>query len=342
MSSGPQNPGELERLLTEFRLYDRNVDVVSAWQYLFSGSELASETHLFDRFPYVPISGGSTVAPDFTLLRTDGSALIGEIANFPVDEAPVDRLCEQLGRYDGIHGLHGPDGSNVALKHCDVMLLVPFALGTAAIRRVIRDRLADPTHPFKPSSTPVIVQFELSGDKYVFQRIPDPVNGVVRDQGSPDAKRLSRWLEDESIQVGVRRFSEIKAARAFVNDPVPDLYLATFLWAKTFPVVAGRRPPLDLMITPSAIAERLRMEHGKVRAADIRRALRLLSRAGLAEERGREWLVHWRELRPRQGERETAETLARLAVGSSASRSISGRSPSNVASGFEQIRLFDL
>jgi hypothetical protein len=110
------------------------------------------------------------------------------------------------------------------------------------------------------------------------------------------------------------RFREIKASRAFVNDPVGPLYLATFLWAKTFAAraaTAGESRPVEIDVIPRDLAEQIRVEHGLVRASDIEHAMAFLERAKLARRSPTGWLVYWRELHQTGDDRDLADTLAR-------------------------------
>jgi hypothetical protein len=94
------------------------------------------------------------------------------------------------------------------------------------------------------------------------------------------------------------RFSDIKAEKAFINDPVDSLYLAVHLWAKTFPTMAGDAPrPVRLDIRAADLAAALRDRHGGVRTRDVERALELLATARLADKTNDGWVVAWEELR---------------------------------------------
>ncbi len=91
-----------------------------------------------------------------------------------------------------------------------------------------------------------------------------------------------------------KRFASLKAARAFMNDPVDALYLATHLWAKTFPSdagAAGAARPVRVTVDPADLAAELRAQHGGVRAGDVERALGLLATAKLAELTPSGWVV---------------------------------------------------
>jgi hypothetical protein len=296
---------------------------VSAWELIFTQSDTAMPARVrhFERFPSIAVREGRELRPDFTVVFNDGHGIAAEIANFGRDEASVDALCEQILGYDSLMQLPVGGGAFDAISRLDVMLLVPLELGTAAVQRVIGARLGDQGHFYKPQSPPVIIQFALTSqdtERYVFQRRPDPGNGNFRDEGLDDAARLSTgWFGSGDVSVKPSRFREIKAARAFINDPVGPLYLATFLWAKTFAAraaAAGDSRPVEIDVIARELAEQLRTEHGVVRASDIERAMGFLEGGKLARRSPTGWTVYWRELHQTGEDRDLADALARRFV----------------------------
>jgi len=316
-----QQEEQIRRLLQEFRLYDRDVDVVSAWEMIFTESrtELPKAVRHFERFPSILAPDGEPATPEFSVVFEDDTGLVAEIANFGLVDESVDALCHQIARYDGLTQLPVEGGAVAAVKHVNVMLLVPLNLGTDAVRRIIQERFQDPEHEYAPSAPPVIVQFGLERDpeRYVFQRRPDAGNGQFRDEGCEPGARLSDWFSRGDVKPKPEHFREVKAARAFINDPVPPLYLATFLWAKTFAdraAESGEGRPVALEVVPATLAAQLREEYGVVRSTDVEKALALLQRAKLAERTAEGWTVYWTELTGGPLERDLAETLARRSV----------------------------
>jgi hypothetical protein len=286
-------------MLAGFTKYDRAVDIVSAFEMYFTASktELPAQVEHFERFPSIDHPDGKSATPDFSVLFKDGRALAGEIAHLAQHENSADSLCKQISRYDGLTTVPSTTVP-VAVTAVDVLVLVPLKVGIDAVRRIHHERLLVGDHPYKPSRPPIVVQFGFDDGRYSFQRIPDPENGQFDDLGRAELARLSIWFEGTvSAQPG--RFAEIKASRAFVNDPVDDLYLATHLWAKTFATMAGALSggfPRRLEIAPSDLAQNLRKDHGSVRSKDVVRALELLERAGLARSIDGTWVVAWDEL----------------------------------------------
>lgn len=176
--------------------------------------------------------------------------------------------------------------------------MTPLDLGPDALRRIIEERLLNRDHQFELDAPLTITQFALDGDLYSIQRLVHPHNPTLRDHSR--GLGLGSFLTNPGrINMKASRFAPIKAAKSFMNDPVDPLYLATHLWAKTFATMAsdGRQRPFSLRFAPDEIAEQLREQHGTVRAADVRRALDLLSDARLAFRHtdGR-WTVAWEEI----------------------------------------------
>lgn len=301
----------LEGLLSSFKVYDRAVDVVSAFEMLFTASqtELPETVRHFERFPSIPQEDNSDLTPDFSVLFSDGGGLVGEIARFGLPEQSVDSLCRQIGKYDGIGTL--PDGTNLTgVDFLDVLLLVPQELGPAAVKRIVEDRAENAEHWYSPQQMPCIVQFGYDEGKYTLQRLLHPKNGMPRDDGRADG--LSQWFPN-GINIRPELFKEIKAARSFVNDPVDRLYLATHLWAKTFPTEIGEpvgSGPVRLEVDAGELATTLRERHGHVRKADIEAALGLLKTGRLAQRASEtKWVIAYESLKGR-GEKELHANLA--------------------------------
>jgi len=300
----------VERLLRGFTTYDRAVDVVSAFEMAFttSHSDVPGTVEHFERFPRVPDADGNKLRPDFSVVFKDGAGLVGEIARLALPDNSVESVCAQIAKYDALSVLPGPDGL-VEVTYTDVLLLVPQSVGVAAVKRIVVERYAAPAHPYKPDVPPCVVQYAFDEDRYIFQRLLEPTNGVLRDGDRIDG--LGRWFDENGdFKAKPSRFSDIKADRAFMNDPVDVLYLATHLWAKSFPTMAadGRRP-VRLELKAADVAAELRDKFGGVRSRDVEHALDLLKTAKLAERTPDGWVVAWEELRV-TGERDLAHALA--------------------------------
>lgn len=298
-------------MLRSYNIYDEHVDVVSAMEWLFTATkEIPSTVSHFERFPTIKVSEDLTLTPDFTVLFADGTALIGEIAQFAVRESSVDELCRQLGNYDALTVVPDADGNLVPVSSVDIVLFVPARIGQQAVRRLIVERLHDTDHPFSPAKPPVITQFSRDSERYTFQRLANAENGTLPNTRTP---MTLGFLLDNDLSPLVNNFKDLKADKRFMNDQIDPLYLATHLWTATWPTLfPGRTEDID--VTPADLAELLRSQFGKGSAKDIKRALELLQRAGLAAPNSDgTWTVSRKKLSQR-GERDVHKIIAQLAV----------------------------
>jgi len=281
-----------ELLLQTYVLYDRYVDIVSAFHWLFTEVEGMRETvRRFDRYPRVTLSDGREVTPDFAVLFSDGRAYIAEIANIPLHDNGFDGLAKQLLAYDEIATLMDADGTEVVLTSCDVVLITRFGDGTDAHNR-LQTRLHDLEHPYKPKSLPVVLQYAHESDRYTFARLP--IEGNPRLTPAAEGRDFGEFAD---LKVKPGRFARVKAQHAFMNDPIDALYLATFLWSKVFPSVHGVD---DFETTAIDIAKTLRRQYGVGRVTDAEHAMDLLVRAGLATQikgKSKRWTVRRRAMR---------------------------------------------
>lgn len=301
-------------LLAEYRLYDQYVDVVSAFEWLFTATRGMPDTvQWFDRFPRITDDDDRDHTPDFTVLFSDGSGIVGEIARIAQHDGSVDSLCDQLLRYSNLGSLPSGIGHVSEVRHVDVVLLVPLELGTATIQRVIRERYEDDDHPYSPARPPCVLQYAAVADKYVFQRRAEPENGVIEGHGRDP--NLGDWLSRGDFNAPASGFADVKTRRPFMNDPVSQLYLASQLWTRVFATRAVDVEPVGdykpLVLGANDIADDLRAQYGHGRAADVRRAMDVLIAARAAEklDDGR-FRVAWGDLAHQAGE-DVSEVLAR-------------------------------
>ncbi len=317
MAKTPTQPYDEQKLLDCYRVYDTAVDVVSALQFLFTGAkDLKDTVDCFDRYPKLRGTDRAPATPDFTVLFKGPAAVVGEIARFGLPDESVDSLCRQIGRYETIPSVKG-EKRLVKPQYIDVLLLVPAELGTEAVRRIIRERYQNRDNSYKPQRPPCIVQWSRSDELYVFQRLGEPENGRLREEGR--IAGLNTWLDKGSVKIRAGRFKENKAAYAFMNDPVDPLYLATTLWSKTFAdmaravlatVEAGGTVPLR--IEGTTLAGLLHKHYGtSVTVTDIRRAMNILVACKLADsDPAGGWTVAWGPITLRGGENELHRVLA--------------------------------
>lgn len=284
--------------LREFELYDRSVDVVSAFHWLYTETkELPDLVAHFERYPTIKVRVGETereVTPDFTVLFRDGTGLVAEIANIALPEKSVDSLCRQLLNYSTVTELPDGTGGAVPVSGVDVLFLSPIKTAGDAVRRVFSERLDNAEHWYSPVERPALMQFAQQPDEYVFQLWPDKsINGSLRPHG--DLKLASLDVSQLVIKPGF--FAQNKVQYAFCNDPVPALYLATRLVVSVFPVM-HLDPRQVFTTTVEDIVAILRAQYGHGRTTDVQRALDLLRAAGLVTKTVD---GSWRILRGRAG-----------------------------------------
>jgi hypothetical protein len=335
----------IERYVRRFRTYDRAVDVVSAFEALFTRSnDLPPTVRHFERFPTVLASGDEVErTPDFSVAFTDETALIGEVARIALRDESVDSLCEQLAAYDQARQVPTSATAKAEIQRADVLLLVPADVGPDAVDRIIRQRLESTAHWYNPSAPPCILQFLFDEGRYHFQRLPTPGNGTPND-GARGAG-LGDWLSRTStISVQPSFFMGFKAEKAFMNDPPDDLYLATILWTKIFPLLEPD-PAVEgflLRVRPGELAVIAQRRFGRVRTGDMKRALTLLETAQLALKVDDGWLVGWQPLR-RSSVRDIAQVIARRACKPPGTHILDRLGDAiDLETGFEEQRLFQL
>lgn len=300
MSSGGGLAKTLDRdeLIRCAGIYDTTVGIVSAFHWLFTEQEvLAPTVRHFERYPDVAHPDGKRATPEFTVLFEDGAALVGEIANLTLRPEGVDSLCHQLLRYDRFTEIPGVGGTKVQPTSLDVLYFVNVGNGTAAVNQIIRTRMRDPDHFYKPSLPPCIITATPVASGYVFERQGDADNGVIREEGR---EGIGNWLTVNSINAKAGYFSANKATWAFANDPIDPLYLATHLWTHEFATRAGSKPKtariVNLPIGTSALAAELKAKYGKGSKSEVERAMELLARGKFATRvDSANWEVAWGE-----------------------------------------------
>ncbi|MCF6470728.1 hypothetical protein FAF44_20350 [Nonomuraea sp. MG754425] len=304
----------LEDALKKYSVYDRHVDVVSAFEWLYTSPEVKDVPQTvkhFERFPRISVSRQRTLTPDFTILFNDGGGLVCEIAEIALHENSVNKLCKQLGAYDSLTKLPAGSSGLADVTHVDVLLFVSMRVGPAAVDRIIIERFQCEDHTYSPTVAPVIVQYARDDGVYSFQRIHHADNGVLRE--SERDPQIQPRL-DRGLNIPATRFVGIKAARAFINDAVDSLYLATHLWTKTWPSVYGRADNRVIDVSIHDTVSILREQYGAVRARDVRAAFDLLNNASLArhEQESDQWKVAWGRI-AKTGDGDIHKQIARRA-----------------------------
>lgn len=298
----------VEDLMRDYRHYDQCVDVVSIFQMLFEQSEtqLPETVVHFERFPTI---GKDT--PDFTVVFTDGTGLVGEIANVARNDQGRDKTCYQLAKYDQLTQLPvNSSGLLQPVEQVDVLFLTPLENSREVAGHILR-RLDDEDHDYTPSHRPCIVGYRPNllpqGLAYVIMDPGNPTNGRLREDGRPDG--IGAWLDEASITVPPAKFEDVKAESVFMNDPPKKLYMATALWARVLPTLAPQQPrrPEPIDVTENDLADLVRNRYGIGSLSSVREALEVLERANYAARLSTDgaWRVAWEQ--PRRG---TTEDLA--------------------------------
>jgi hypothetical protein len=285
--------GEAELLHAEYERYDRCVDIVSAAEVWFTkASGLRDTVAHFERYPTIT-TGDIVATPDFTVLFTDGTAYIGELSNLSLEAGSLDSLCGQLGRYDRLDRVPGPEGELVEVTAVDVLLFVPHSDANSAVARMAA-AVADEEHPYSPSRFPSVFawSFDATKTRYVFTLASGASNQRPRGHGREPS--LESWMSSPTsfdTLIGLpKHFREIKVARRFMNDPTPALYMATLLWGAVLPSMSGGEGDVSTSVTE--LADRLRHDYGRGKAADVTQALELLRVAGLTTREGEDsWVI---------------------------------------------------
>ena len=295
MARGTGSPIDPDKLIADYKLYDRSVDVVSAYHWLFTETEgLPSTVAHFERYPKIEHSDGNVATPDFTVLFDDGTGIAAEIANLARHDNSVEKLCKQLDRYAALDCLPDATGGFTPVDVLDVIFLSPMETADAAVQRVLRDRADNPEHWFKPKRRPVIIEFAAIPDRYVFRLWPEKsVNGTLHiGHRNPNYATF-----EESLKIRPVHFGPNKIRYGFMNDPVPPLYMATRLWMNVFPSEFGAGKT-EFTATTAKIAGLLRAQYQHGTADDVRAAMEILVAAGLAAQTTRNtWRVSRRSLR---------------------------------------------
>jgi hypothetical protein len=268
--------------MRDYEIYDAAVDIVSCFEFLFTVPlDMAATVAHFERFPKIPAAqpGADPDTPDFTVLFTDGTALVGEIARLSLRESSVDSACAQLLRYDQFTQVPDASGRFTAVTDVSVVQIVPLDIGPDAVDRIIYDRLLKDDHPYQPGKAPCIVQYGRDPDRYMFQRLSDPENGQI--DGHEREPHVGARIR--KINVPATKFTGIKATQKFMNDPIDSLYLAVVLYTQVWPT-EQRGKVGQIVVRPADTGRVLKARYGAGTANDVRNAMALLISAGLAAD----------------------------------------------------------
>lgn len=329
MARGTGSPLDPDELIREFTLYDRAVDVVSIYHWLFTETNgLPATVEHFERYPKLAAADGSVMTPDFTVLFTNGSGWVAEIANVARPEGSVESICRQLDKYAAIEELPNSVGGLTPVSSLDVVFLTPMDTATDAARRIFKDRIDNEEHWYKPNRRPILIQFAAMSDHYVLQVWPDTAaNGKFQSGGEPNYGGFSE------LKPKAEYFTPNKVSYGFMNDPVCALYMATRLWLNVFPSRFGTTDTIEVMTAEIVAVLRDQYHHG--RTNDVDAAMNILRTAGLATYSDGRWKIRRRSLRRTEADAHVA--IAQLASGQRSATMERGRRRPGVG----QLPLFD-
>jgi hypothetical protein len=226
----------VQRLLQAFKTYDRTVDVVCCWEFLFTrASPFNSSGLFFDRFPRMTCASAGETAktPDFAVLFSEAYGIVGEIKEgFPRDEKSFISHFERLKKYDQpLEFRAGPGRGLIPAVH-DIVLIVPLRDAQEIVTR-LEARLADKALSFERQ--PVVFEWTYDSDasEYIFRRVALQM-GDFRDVAVPEAIRLSKCFSERgaSLKITPDKIKDLKANWQFCNDTPPVIYTLVFLWTK--------------------------------------------------------------------------------------------------------------
>lgn len=296
---------DYEQLIDGYRLYDEYSDIVSSMQWLFTDTtKLPNVVTHFERFPRFAVNGVD-VTPDFTVLFSNGNAIIGEIARISQRPESVQKLAKQVGAYSSATSVPTTKGRS-KVQEVGVLLLMPVDVAAKTVDRLI----LKPEHDVQLSKAPCIANYSRDTKRYNYNRIRDPGNGDLPDNGS--GADLVGYL-NSSLGTPISAFAPLKAQYPFTNDPVDTLYLATHLYTKTWPTLHGDDLEGDVQIDVDATLKELRLQSPSVKKREILRALALLREAERANCLDGQWAVNLGRIRSKTHGSEIHSVLAERA-----------------------------
>lgn len=294
---------ERDELLRGYRSYDRAVDLVSVFEMWFTQvPEMAATVRHFERFPRYQASDRDEVTPDFTVLFTDDTLLVGELSSLARNRASLLKLVRQVGRYDRLKrapvGQLGGGGHRlIPVQGVDVLLIMPADVSNYACDR-IDEFISDEAESYRPTRRPCVLGWSFDPDQGAYTLKYDNRAGNPRPPSHGRSPSVTQWLEEsaDTLRGLPKHFQGVKTARRFMNDRPPPIYVATILWLVAFPEIAPNAPPVDIDVSAAEVAGWLQRNAGGGDADMVRSACELLVRAGLAAPIASGWRIGFREI----------------------------------------------
>jgi hypothetical protein len=235
----PQTFSEcVDKLLDDFRLYDRTVDLVSCWEFFYTKVATVRDKILhFDRFPRLACpqeSERDQKTPDFAVLVSDSYGLVGEVkSGFPREDLPFIRHLERLKKYDRpLSFKRNEKGETSSPSTHDILLIIPIRDAQEIVVRV-ENLLRMGTVQFERNLVVVEWMYDNDEDEFVFRKVARQTSDF-NDPAVPDDARLSKLFTERgrSLKVSPDNIKLIKAAWQFCNDEPKPIYTIVFLWTK--------------------------------------------------------------------------------------------------------------
>ena len=282
---------ETQRLARRYDEYDEVVEIVSAAEVWFNNAEMAPTVRHFERYPAVRHPDGNEATPDFTVLFTDDTGFVSEIASVALESGSFESLWRQLERYSALNEIPAGSGQLATVAAIDVLAFIP----QDSAQRTC-DLIDEKRQEGGPTHVSVLSYGRRRDGDYTFIRISRSNNPRPRGHGREPS--LESWLADETnadtLSGLTKNFTPIKAKARFCNDPMSELYLAVVLWSQVLAEMAGG--VRDLETTPEQIAQELSARFGRGKTSDVRAALNLLKAARLALEAEKNWVIPWQPI----------------------------------------------
>jgi hypothetical protein len=226
----------VDKLLDDFKLYDKTVDLVSCWEFFYTKvAPIRENILLFDRFPRL-ISPQERErdrkTPDFAVLVSESYGLVGDVkSGFPREELAFLRHLERLKKYDQpLSFKSGPKSEPISPTTHDIVLIIPFRDAQEIVIR-IEDLLRKGAVKFERSL--VVFEWVYENDEYIFRKVARQA-ADFSDASVPEEMRLSKHFTSlgRSLKVSPDNIKRINATWQFCNDEPKPIYTIVFLWTK--------------------------------------------------------------------------------------------------------------
>lgn len=239
MSRPAQFDDCVQKHLNNFHLYDKTVDIVSCWQFLFNEAQpLAQSVMWFDRFPRLSsaIPNEQPRTPDFAVLVSEAYGLVADVkSGFPLGDKEFLNHARRLLNYDRPLGfMSGARAPTIIPSTHDILLLIPLRDAQEIVGRIQKCRSAGDL-PIERNLIAFEWMWDSDRNEYVFRKVAGQ-SSDFRDSCLPPVARLSSIFTERatSLKISPDKIKSIKAAWQFCNDTPPPIYTIVFLWTKIF------------------------------------------------------------------------------------------------------------